>query len=80
MIGEDRANHPHLSLRYRLKEPREKLKGNGDEVIALFTPIILDWISADFILSCDKDLLAHCNVFLPLFGSYGILLSKPGLP
>ena len=36
---------------------------NGDEAIALFPPIILDRISADLILSCDKevgnDLLAH---------------------
>ncbi len=36
---------------------------NRDEAIALFLPIILDRISADLILSCDKevgnDLLAH---------------------
>ena len=48
------------------KSPLAVLKGlgyNGDEAIALFPPIILDRISADLILSCDKEvgneLLAH---------------------
>jgi len=44
----------------------KELGYNGEEAIALFPPIILDRISADLILSCDKevgnDLLAHYRI------------------
>ena len=57
---------PHTGVGMDGKSPLAVLKGlgyNGDEAIALFPPIILDRISADLILSCDKevgnDLLAH---------------------
>jgi hypothetical protein len=57
---------PHMGVGMEGKPPLTVLKElgyNGDEAIALFPPIILDWISADLILSCDKevgnDLLAH---------------------
>jgi transposase len=57
---------PHMGVGMDGKPPLTVLKElgyNGDEAIALFPPIILDWISADLILSCDKevgnDLLAH---------------------
>jgi hypothetical protein len=61
-----RSPGPHMGVGMEEKPPLTVLKElgyNGDEAIALFPPIILDWISADLILSCDKevgnDLLAH---------------------
>ena len=63
---------PHTGVGMDGKSPLAVLKGlgyNGDEDIALFPPIILDRISADLILSCDKevgnDLLAHYNLKSP---------------
>jgi hypothetical protein len=57
---------PHMGVGMGGKPPLTVLKDlgyNGNEAIALFPPIILDWISADLILSCDKEvgnnLLAH---------------------
>jgi len=51
---------PHMGVGMDGKPPLTVLKELGYN---LFPPIILDWISADLILSCDKevgnDLLAH---------------------
>jgi hypothetical protein len=62
---------PHMGVGMGGKPPLTVLKElgyNGDEAIALFPPIILDWISADLILSCDKEvgnnLLAHYMSFM----------------